>query len=770
MERLTIRGAPRVRRKLFLAALFGLGGVCAAAIEPELYGLGLGLCALLALAGMRARRSDGALLLLLAALLCLCYGMAGRALCLRDEATPSGVRLVGRVKRIVSEKRVILERVTVDGERSLLRPAAVTLMLEEDEVREAARVGQWVEGTGRLFEQQAATNPGQTDARIQALCDGYDLSGYILPGWTLRGEAVFSLGEAFREAREAALALLERVFGEDAALYQAILLADRGALESDVVRSMRLTGTAHILAVSGMHLSLLAGALHALLARLTKRPRLRAAIKIALLTLYTGLTGCAPGTVRALIMAALRELAPLRGRRYDALTALAAAALLMTLINPVWPLNGSFQFSFFVVLGVLLLGRECVALAEKLRRGRMSACLGPLARMAGVSVSAQLAALPVQLMFYGYVPLLALPMNLAAGVLMPALMGIGALCAAAGAIYLPLGARLAGVLALPGRAFERACVAAASLRGGILRLPAPYPVLLALAAALMALGSGQIAWRRRTRRLAPALAALMLLLYLPRFCPAARYVQLDVGQGDAAVLRSGRHAVLVDIGGEDSYAVLRYLRHEGLTVDLVVLSHLDEDHAGALGSLLSSEIEIPALAMPERAVEDCDAQTVLDALETARGMGLPVRELTRGDSFELLGASFNVLSPHDALSGSNERSLLLDVSMRDVRLLLTGDLPASSEPEAPPDCDILKVAHHGSKYATSDAFLAKARPELALISAGAHNSYGHPTQRVLDSLDAAGAMVYRTDTAGCITVWLRDGAWRVRTFLNPRAS
>ena len=99
------------------------------------------------------------------------------------------------------------------------------------------------------------------------------------------------------------------------------------------------------------------------------------------------------------------------------------------------------------------------------------------------------------------------------------------------------------------------------------------------------------------------------------------------------------------------------------------------------------------------------------------------------------------------------------------RLLLTGDLPSECEREDMPDCDVLKVAHHGSKNATSLAFLERVTPELALISVGAGNRYGHPTQRVLSDLEQVGARVLRTDMSGCITLWLRDGKRLVQTFL-----
>ena len=760
------RRARPIRRRLMCLAISCLCGVYGASITNGFVGPCRVLCALLAGIGCyRVLRRKSALLFAALAMACLGYALAGAQLALRDMPTDPGVRLSGTVSRIVSENRVILSNMVVDGEVRLSRPAAVTLMAQEDEPRPAPRVGERVEGTGRLFAPDEPRNPGETNRRITALRDGYELSGYLIPGWETGGKPRFSLTEVFYRARRALLERTALVFGEDAPLYQGVLLGESAGLDDEVALSMRLTGTAHILTVSGLHLNLIAAAIDALLRKLTRRRGARMTIRTLLLTAFAALTGFAAGTVRALIMVTLRTLARVRGREYDPLTGLSAAALAMTLICPVWPLDGSFQFSFFVVLGILLLNeRLTVLLLRCCPEGGRERLRRPIGLLA-ISASAQIAAIPMQLRFYGYMPLLALPMNLLLGVITPVLMAAGVICLAVSVLSLQWGIACAVVLGVPGRTFMQLSVAAAGIDGGIVRLPAPYAVTVALCALLMVLCSSQIRRAKGSGGLRIAVLLALVALTLPRFCPAARYVQLDVGQGDAAILRSERSAVLVDVGSQSSYAALRYLRHEGLRVEMVFLSHFDEDHAGALATLLASEVEIGALAMPERAEEDASSQAVLEALTRARERGIPIRELSSGDCVNAMGLRFDVLSPTQELKGSNERSLLLRVELEGVSLLLTGDLPANSEPDILPDCDVLKVAHHGSRYATSQRLLEQTTPRVALISVGARNSYGHPTERVLSDLAAAGAEIYRTDESGCVTLWLRDGNWHVQTFL-----
>lgn len=755
-----------VRRRLVCVTLSCLAGVYAALYISLPVALTMGLCAfLLGWAVLRLARRKSALLCFVGIFLLVGNGMAGRELAIRDLPTQAGVQIAGRVAAIEKPYRVYLQDVTADGKPAAQRKALVTLMREEAEEGTSASVsvGQLIRGTGRLFAPEEARNPGGVNRRIQAIADGYELSGYILPGWTAEGETCFSLREWFRGLR---LALIERtkmVFGSRAALFQGVMLGDKAALSSEVTHAMRMTGTVHVLTVSGMHLGMIASVVSALLRRAGFRRYARLGVLGAVLGFFACLTGGAAGTVRALIMALLRELAHIRGRAYEPLTALAFSALVMTLARPLWALDASFQFSFFVVLGIILLGHGVSAgmkksrLPRRLRRG-----IGVMA----ISLSAQIAALPMQLLFYGYVPLLALPMNLLCSMLMPLLLMGGWLCTMASVLPKWAYGAPASLLGAIGSWFETVSVEAAALRFGVLRLPSPYAVTVFVFAAMMALLSSRIRFGKRRRTAVICVVFLIAVSYLPRLCPSARYVQLDVGQGDAAIFRDGRRAVLVDVGPADHYDVLRYLRHEGLFVDAVVLSHLDEDHAGALGVLLDSEVEIPCVVMAEGARGTEVSPDVQAGLDRLLALGIPAHEVRRGDMISIGNLQMDVLAPDELRLGGNERSLLLHAKLAGTSLLLTGDLPQESEPENVPRCDVLKVAHHGSAKATSKAFLEKAQPIWALISVGRDNRYGHPTKRVLDALEEAGSRILRTDEAGCVTLWLGNGVRAVNRFIG----
>ncbi|MBR5224116.1 MAG: ComEC/Rec2 family competence protein, partial [Clostridia bacterium] len=629
------------------------------------------------------------------AFILLCFLAAGNAasagcLSVSDSPTLPNTVFTGTVVRIERDYRVELGGVEFLEGGSTNRNVVVTLMTEEDDpLPEMPKIGQWVSGKGRLFAQDEVRNPGGSDGRIRALANGYELSGYLLPGWTAEGEARFSLTEWFRQLRLNLLQKIRRLFGDDAPLFAAVMIGEKSEIDAEITAAMRMTGIAHILSVSGMHLNLVSEAAYVVLRLLPVGKKCARWLHVAVLVMFTGLTGCAVGTIRALLMTLMRLYAKARGLRYDRLTALSFAALVITLFSPLKAFDGGFQFSFFVVLGIALLEKP-VARMKSMRL--LSKHARPLGEAMTIALAAQMAAVPMQLSLYGYIPLLSLPMNLICGLIMPFVMTGGWCVLLIGTISEDLAVNCARMLSACSSAIERLSVFAAGLDWGILRLPAPDQALLLIAALMMMLASSIIRFGRLRRAAFAVSSALLLLLYLPRFDPAPRYVQLDVGQSDAALIRSGRHAAVVDVGPESSYDLLRYLRHEGLYVDAVILSHLDEDHAGALSLLLNSEIRIDRVITAKGAGENASSIAVLDALKALDASGAELDEVEAGDRLSAAGAAFDVLSPDPFLSGSNERSLLLHAQVGKHSLLLTGDLPQESEPDSVPPCDVLKVA------------------------------------------------------------------------------
>ena len=252
-------------------------------------------------------------------------------------------------------------------------------------------------------------------------------------------------------------------------------------------------------------------------------------------------------------------------------------------------------------------------------------------------------------------------------------------------------------------------------------------------------------------------------------------LMIDVGQGDAIALRTPRGRwVLVDAGPEAQgsgraapapHPVVRTLRARGAeALEMLILSHPDLDHFGGARAVLDAfavhRVLDPALPAPKEAY--------VGLLEDAGRRAVPWAAGRRGDEFVLDGVRLRVLHPDaDAVAAAdaNEASVVLLVSWGDFQALLTGDAGVEVERAllgSVPDLDVLKVGHHGSTTSTDSLFLAATTPEIALVSAGRRNRYGHPAPAVLARLESAGATIYRTDRHGAVRVLVaRDGAIRV---------
>ena len=228
---------------------------------------------------------------------------------------------------------------------------------------------------------------------------------------------------------------------------------------------------------------------------------------------------------------------------------------------------------------------------------------------------------------------------------------------------------------------------------------------------------------------------------------------IDVGQGDSILIQQGSFSMLVDAG--EAYAgrtVRSYLQSLGITrLDIVVATHPHSDHIGGLEEIIKT-FDIGRIIMPD-AIHT--TKTFENFLLAVRDKGLRISKAQAGDSYSLGNATVSILSPVGYTSDLDNASAIILVSHGSKKILLTGDAGHDAESKILGSghnikVDVLKVGHHGGKNATSESFLAKVQPKHAVISVGKNNSYGHPTQVVLDKLAAVGANIYRTDLSGTV--------------------
>lgn len=270
--------------------------------------------------------------------------------------------------------------------------------------------------------------------------------------------------------------------------------------------------------------------------------------------------------------------------------------------------------------------------------------------------------------------------------------------------------------------------------------------------------------RKSSRYLFGAAVALWLMVVAPLVYAALSPLHvsfIDVGQGDSILLRAPDGTdILIDGGAVPAGpTVVAYLQQQGVDdIDIMMLSHADSDHVGGLIAVLQSSIPVEAVVYNGQHGTTTTYNTLLLEMQARALTPTPVRE---GDAFTWGAMDVAIFNPQSTLDPeTNENSVVALISYGANRFLFTGDIGTSTEQDilalgTPIAADVLKVSHHGSRYASSEAFLAAVRPTYAVISVG-ENSYGHPTQDTLDRLAAVGAIVYRTDLMGTVLM-VSDG-------------
>ena len=776
----------RVRPLACFSLAFLLGLAIARRWTPPLIWCAAGLAAALlaAFALMRLRRRAGAVLLLCGLLL----GMGRMTLALHavpGVETRFSVPMTGRVisepftnpdtGRVISQFR--LE--TLENEPSELR---LRLYLRGDDEASLARIaiGQRLELTGHIWANDPVTNPYEFDFGAYLERDG--MSGIA----TAKIEDVTILGQArglsvwLASVRRAIAARIDALFPGNAPMVRALVLGDRSLISEEMRQSLNATGTAHLIAISGLHVTVLAFALAWLLGWLMPKPAANLA-SVPLLMLYGLLIGFRPSFLRALVMFAVLSGAPVLGLPTDDVTRLCTALLVCLMVRPLDIGDAGLVLSFSASAGILLLMpslQSLIGVVPNQRRDREAVMRRRLSRrirlylvdLLCASLAAQLATLPAVTAWFGVQSVISLPFNL---ICVPLCMAGHLLSIVALLLSVPFVAP--GMLAarLPDAMF--ALLADITRFSG--RLPVTtvrigrYPALLvALHWGLLIASSELSALRKGIRRFLPlglaVVACLSSLLVWARAWPFS-VTFLDAGQADCAVIRTRGHTYVFDTG--DTYTpAADYLSATCLKLDGVILSHPHQDHAGGLSDILDC-FTPGAIYVPVGWFEPKDTSpAVIEGVQRAMDLGVPIIELRAGSTVPLSAdCEMTVWSPDAGLRPEtvNDMSLLTLITRGDRSVLITGDLTMEGEPDDVPDCEVLKVAHHGSDNATSTHFLADATPEIAVISVG-ENSFGHPGDFAIERIEDAGAQILRTDRLGAITLHPVGDGWHIKSFLE----
>ncbi|MFG0316387.1 MAG: ComEC/Rec2 family competence protein [Planctomycetota bacterium JB042] len=688
----------------------------------------------------------------------------------REAASALG-RVEGTVRRALlpsvglegAGRRLELDDATmVDGDRR--RRVVGRVRVRVPDGPESLPRGSRVVARGRLFEASPPRNPGEADRRRWWRREGIAV-GLDVPSAALL-ETIAPPGPLDPRARidRGRVAVIERLRDalppRTAGLAAALVLGVRGGLDPALRDAVAGTGTAHLLAISGMHLALLVGLARALLGAVF-RPTAADVAAVALAIGYAAFAGAAAPVLRASVGAAVVHVGRAAGRRSGRFETVAIAATLLLLLDPAELFRPGFQLSFAAVTAL-------VAAPARRSRGLVDRLLADPLRL---SARAVIATAPLVLLHVGrivplgpVVTLLATPLFLGAffGSLFVAFVG-------------PQGG--ADVVLLAGaRAFAGFLGAAAAIPGLEWSVPRPPSLAVAglgAAAAAVLLPAAETAGTGRRRRVALVGLALALVVDATARRPPSspELWLLDVGHGQVALLRtpSGR-TVLLDCGarGRDDVGrrvVLPALDAIGVrSIDVAIVSHADADHLNGLADLLDAG-RVRAVVSGPRLGETA---TVRALVRTARRSRVPWRTVRRGDRIGRVGPdlAIRVLAP-DArtLASENDDSLVVAVALGPHRILFPGDVEAAGirrlldlEPDLA--SDLVVLPHHGQPEAALGPLLVRARPRLALASRA-----GPLADDVARQVARVGAAVRSTGDGGALRVRLRtDGNIRADRF------
>jgi competence protein ComEC len=755
--------------KLALVFLTGILGASALGV-PFAFIMALGTVLVLSAAvalGMKHRAAD--------ALLYLAVLTAGAAAYQARHFGSSAEWKDGSARRLALE--IIAEpRQTEKGWRFPARtaadfdgkewlPSGIKLMAYAGPEGAALNYGDRLVASGTWVRASKQRNPGGFD--YQGYLEHQEVSGIfrlsefrtleIRGGNPLISFLVIPLRGYFRNTIERYLD------GDQASLLSGLLLGERHRLSSAVREAFSDTGTTHVLAVSGLHAGLMALIIFILL-RILRLPKRAASLgTVAGLVVYTLVAGAGPSIVRSSIMAGMILLGGLWERRGNGLNMLGLAGLLILSVWPDAAFDLGFQLSFSATAGILILTRPLEAALFRLPvPGWCRKWLGtPLA----VSLAAQIFTAPFLAWHFHRVPLI----SLAANLLVVPLTGLVLALGLALVTLHQLGGWLAWPLAasawLASRAMLDLVSFFSSLKVGTVVWPEVTVPHMIIYLGLLAL---PFLWRRSGK---PRLAVIALVMLAANLMvwqkalavpPVLKATFLDVGQGDCSLVEfpNGKK-YLIDTGlytpgrnsGQD--VILPVLRAKGITeLDAVLISHSDADHCGGLKYLLE-RVRIGRIIISGH---PSDQRIYNDALESAVRLGVAI-DTVRG--YDTLAGAWPargfLYSREDSTSNGNESSLVLYLRYGRTDILFPGDMGPELESILRERgllgrCKVLKVPHHGARSNNPAGLTETVRPELAVISVGGNNRFGHPSPEALENYRACGSRILRTDQCGAAIV------------------
>ena len=700
------------------------------------------------------------------------------------------------------------------GQKSFIKESK---MLIYDEEKKKIQIGNVVEAEGKLSFFEVARNPGNFNQK--EYYQRQDIHGKV---WSeslkITDAKVSRIQNMLENIRAHWKEMLLKEAGEkNGSILSAILLGEKSQMDPDTKKLYQVNGIGHILAISGLHLSVIGIGIYRLLRKWTGSYTLGGIGGIFFFLLYVWMIGFTVSVIRAGMMYLFRVGAEIAGRHYDSITALAVAAAVVLIWRPLSIYDGAFWLSFLAVLAVVVMmpsgqiwkereTQEKEKNQDKIKKKEISVQKNKIKGMLKSNIEMQMFLLPVVLYYFYEFPLYAAFLNLLIIPLMTVLLSLGIL----GSVVCML---CSGVWKLPGiymfhvcgwilNIYEKGCEWMLELPGArvVIGQPQIWQILLYYGCVTVAyaicfyrkkqaqeekcvneqksserkLGER----KRKTEKIMKICAwSLGLWILLHRFeSPSQLQVAiLDVGQGDGIFFKSPKGMTcMIDGGSSDvknvgQYRMEPYLLSKGVgKLDYVFITHGDSDHTSGIEEMITRQkvgVKIGTLVFPEKSVWD---ENIKKLAVLAGKYGVRVAVMEQGQRIQNQGMEIICLGPGSDYSGEigNGASMILAVSYHNFDFLFTGDVEGEGEeklckaietycPER--TFEVLKAAHHGSKNSSSGTFLQQVRPKYTMISAGVDNSYGHPHKETIERLTNIGSRIWNTANCGGIEITVEFG-------------
>lgn len=646
--------------------------------------------------------------------------------------------------------------------------------------------GDWIRANGIMKEFKQARNPGEFDSRAYYHSLGFHSALDITEVMLVR-EAAFPVYRYLIKLREAFQKTFEDICTPEAnGIYQAMLLGEKSELDAEVKELYSEGGISHVLAISGLHIAVIGMGLYRILRKLGGF-RFSGLLSGVVMTLYVMLTGSGVSACRAGSMFVIQLCSFVCRRSYDMLSGAALACIVILWENPMYLFHSGCQLSFGAVFAIGMVYPVLVEVTQA-KHSLYKAFLS--------SISVSFVTFPILAWNFYEISPYSILLNLIVIPCMTLVMLSGILGGLAGLWHThPIGLWAGRFFIALGQnilnLYEWLCESMKLIPGSRIITGKPELWVIGMYYALLVMGvlilirkvsnksatnrkAGKkvVVWKGVTGNVLSLIGVLVILtgLLCLRIQTGLFVCFIDVSQGDGIYIETPEHMkILVDGGSTDKKnlyedTLLPFLKSQGVSkLDYAIISHPDEDHVSGLKELLrEGRIEVKELIMPGIRA-DMQDEAYLELIALAKQNGSEVRFISEGDSMRYGELQLICLYPYEGLytNDRNEYSTVLEVSYGDFDMLLTGDIGERAEQYIveyltktgkEKKYEVLKVAHHGSKGSSSEVFLEAVSPQMAVISCGVNNRYGHPHENVIERLDKHGNEIMRTDLQGAVVI------------------